>query len=123
MIDGINDHLSKSGKKMCNIKKASITQLNELIVKYNINMDEFVIKRKEAMIKEKKEKKERERLEEIENIERKRLRDIENKKIEDENNKIKETLGNQSYIIMNLQRNVFKEMIDVIEKKKKLKIV
>lgn len=63
MVEAITEHLAGEGKRMTNLKKASVGQLEELVVKYGIDINAFAIERREEMkiqrIKDKKKKEER----------------------------------------------------------------
>ena len=63
MVEAITEHLAGEGKRMTNLKKASVVQLEELVVKYGIDINAFVVERKAEMknqrIKDKKDKEER----------------------------------------------------------------
>ena len=63
MVEAISQHLAGEGKRMTNLKKASVVQLEELVVKYGIDINAFVVERKAEMkiqrIKDKKDKEER----------------------------------------------------------------
>jgi hypothetical protein len=45
MISAITETLKKDGKRITNLNKASIEELNELIIKYNIDINTYAIKR------------------------------------------------------------------------------
>lgn len=63
MVEAITEHLADEGKRMSNLKKASVVQLEELVVKYGIDINAFAIERRAEMknqrIKDKKKKEER----------------------------------------------------------------
>ena len=63
MVEAITEHLADEGKRMTNLKKASVVQLEELVVKYSIDINAFAIERRAEMkiqrIKDKKKKEER----------------------------------------------------------------
>ena len=52
MVEAITEHLSAQGKRMTNLKKASEDQLQSLVEKYEINIQEFAKNRKEEMKKQ-----------------------------------------------------------------------
>ena len=52
MVEAITEYLSAQGKRMTNLKKASEEKLQELVEKYEINIQEFAKNRKEEMKKQ-----------------------------------------------------------------------
>tara|TARA_R110000803_G_scaffold179031_1_gene241448 strand:+ start:150 stop:740 length:591 start_codon:yes stop_codon:yes gene_type:complete len=62
-VEALTEHFANQGKRMTNLKKASLPELLKLVDQNNINMDVFVTKRK----KEQKEARERAKAEQIEN--------------------------------------------------------
>ena len=54
-IEAIEIHLKKQGKKLTNLRKATINELKELTTKYNVDMVDFVSNRKKEKEKEKEE--------------------------------------------------------------------
>ena len=66
MIDALNEHFAKQGKRITNLSKAKVDDLKALCVKYNIDMEKDQAKRDEEKREERKEAKvraERERQE------------------------------------------------------------
>ena len=45
MVEAIAEHLAEEGKRLTNLKKASVGQLEELVVKYGIDINAFVEQR------------------------------------------------------------------------------
>lgn len=74
MVEAITEHLSALGRRMTNLKSQSVGKLEEVIKKYQIDINTFAIKRKEEMklqrIKDKKAKEERRKKEEEEHCKR-----------------------------------------------------
>jgi hypothetical protein len=65
MVEAITEYLSAQGKRMTNLKRASEEKLQELVEKYNIDIQEFAKDRKEEMKKQRViDKKAREKREE-----------------------------------------------------------
>ena len=52
MVEAITEHLSAQGRRMTNLKKASEEQLQELVERYKIDIQEFAKNRKEEMKKQ-----------------------------------------------------------------------
>ncbi len=50
MVEAITEHLADEGKRMTNLKKASVVELEELVVKYGIDINAFVVERRKKMI-------------------------------------------------------------------------
>ena len=59
MVEAIAEYLQNRGQRMTNLKKASLETLNNLIIKYEIDINEFKEERQNR-IKETRERKERE---------------------------------------------------------------
>ena len=49
MVEAITEHLSAQGRRMTNLKKASEEQLQSLVERYEIDIQEFAKNRKEEM--------------------------------------------------------------------------
>ena len=52
MVEAITEYLSAQGQRMTNLKKASEEQLQELVERYKIDIQEFAKNRKEEMKKQ-----------------------------------------------------------------------
>ena len=54
--DAIQSHLEVQGKRMTNLAKAKVEALDELIIKYDIDVETYVISKREVEAKQKKER-------------------------------------------------------------------
>ena len=83
MIDAISLYFRKKGQRLTNLQKSPIKKLEEIIKKYNLNMDELLVDLKECREKEKiaeqKRKEEQDRIDAERALERKKKED--NKKM------------------------------------------
>lgn len=127
-VEAITQHLAKEGKRMTNLKKASLEQLHALAIdKYNIDMIQFHSCRKTEMklkTKDNKEQKEREARER-----RQREEAYQKQKQEDENkiNDFKRTTNMDLNIIKNKwvvheqfkDKQYFKDNKEKLEKENK----
>jgi hypothetical protein len=75
MINALNEHFAKQGKRLTNLSKAKVDDLKELCVKYNIDMDKDAVER-EA---DKKEARQEAKVK----AERKKARELEEKEVND----------------------------------------
>jgi len=55
MVEAITEHLAEKGKRMSNLKRADVSQLEEIIKKYDIDIETFSIDRKNTMKQEKQQ--------------------------------------------------------------------
>jgi len=69
MVSAITEHLSSLNKRMTNLKYASISELEEIVKKYGIDINTFVIERK-ALMKEQRiiNKQKKEKINNINNL-------------------------------------------------------
>ena len=104
MIDGIEYHFRKQGKRLTNLRKVPMSKLEEMIKKYNVNIVDEV---NELKLEKEKDEAERIRKHEVykqECEERERLLD--------EKNKLVYELNKQKYLVMdNYDRD---EKVDIV---------
>jgi len=81
LVEAITDHLLKQGQRMTNLNKAPIDKLEELIKKFNININEFNDKRVQEKKNEKITYDKRREEERLIQEEKKRNQEIINNKI------------------------------------------
>jgi len=104
MVEAITKHLSALGKRMTNLKSSSVDKLEEIVKKYEIDINAFVIERKALMkeqrIIDKQRKEERMKTE----MEKTRLNLERNNKINNLSCVIDETLlSNKFSLLMELE--------------------
>lgn len=71
-VEAIESHLRKQGKKLTNLRKATINELKELITKYNVDMVDFVSIRNKEMKEKEEQEKEEQKIRDLEYDERKK---------------------------------------------------
>lgn len=69
-VEAIETHLRKQGKRLTNLKKATINELKELTTKYNVDMVDFVSIRNKEMKEKETQEKEEQKLRDLEHDER-----------------------------------------------------
>jgi hypothetical protein len=107
MVEAITEYLSAQGQRMTNLKKASEEQLQSLVEKYEINIQEFAKNRKEEMKKQRAiDKKAKEKRDE-EDKERSR---IWNERMDN----IKKISSVLDLDIFRLRKSIHKQLLDTI---------
>jgi hypothetical protein len=107
MVEAITEYLSAQGKRMTNLKKASEEQLQSLIEKYEINIQEFAKNRKEEMKKQRAiDKKAKEKRDE-EDEER-------NREWNERRTAIKKISSVLDFDIFRLRDSIHKQLLDTI---------